>query len=411
MAPETVFEHLTRVLAQENLPAEPLALRMLARAARGSMRDALSLTDQAIAFGNGQLQEDTVRQMLGSVDRGHVLRLLDALDRSDGAEIVSLIDAMRRHGLSAASALEDMSLVLQHMAVIQAVPNSVEDESDPDSAQITRLAKGMAADETQLLYSLCLHGRGELGLAPDEYVALTMILLRLLAFKPGAMTHTPVEKKSPRTPLLLTPETQGAKTPAPLVPADPPVQPVFPPVLSRSVASQTSVQIGNASDSSPPWVELDEQKPDVAELSDDSETQLPPFQVLKVRESSEPTERTSHRREAAKGQDEVDLIPTPEGDFWNAVVRGMIDQELINALVRELALQSQLLARNSDRWHLKLERESLNQANSRERLKAALATLGHAVALDFEFGKVTDSPLLRHTVALREKQQAAQTLI
>ncbi len=377
MAPETVFEHLTQVLAQENLPAEPLALRMLARAARGSMRDALSLTDQAIAFGNGQLQEATVRLMLGSVDRGHVLSLIDALDRSDGAEIVSLIDALRRNGLSAASTLEDMSMVLQRMAVIQAVPSMIEDESDPDAAQITRLARGMAADETQLLYSLCLHGRGELGLAPDEYVALTMILLRLLAFKPGAMTHTPAEKKSPRTPPSLTPEPAGEK------PADGP----------------------------PPWVDLDEEEPYVAELPGDSETQTPPFQILKVRESTEPTERTSHRRETVNSQDVVDLTPTPEGDFWNAVVRNMVDKELINALVRELALQSQLIARNSDRWHLKLERESLNQAMARERLKAALATLGHAVELDFEFGKVTDSPLLRHTVALNEKQWAAQDLI
>ena len=411
MAPETVFEHLTRVLAQENLPAEPLALRMLARAARGSMRDALSLTDQVIAFGNGQLQEATVRQMLGSVDRGHVLRLIDALDRSDGAEIVSLIDALRRHGLSAASTLEDMSLVLQRMAVIQAVPDSVEDESDPDSAQITRLAKGMAADETQLLYSLCLHGRGELGLAPDEYVALTMILLRLLAFKPGAMTHTPAEKKSPRTPPLLKPEPLGDPPPFFSVPPVPSVLPVIAPVLPRPVASQTSVQIENASDGPPPWVELDEEEPDMAKLSDDSETQTPPFQVLKVRESSEPTERTSHRRETVNSQDGVDLTPTPEGDFWHAVVRDMVDQELVNALVRELALQSQLLARNSDRWHLKLERESLNQATARERLKAALATLGHAVELDFEFGKVTDSPLLRQTLALKEKQWAAQSLI
>jgi len=408
MAPETVFEHLTRVLVQENLPAEPLALRMLARAARGSMRDALSLTDQAIAFGNGQLQEATVRQMLGSVDRGHVLRLIDALDRSDGAEIVSLIDALRRHGLSAASTLEDMSLVLQRMAVIQAVPNSVEDESDPDSAQITRLAKGMAADETQLLYSLCLHGRGELGLAPDEYVALTMVLLRLLAFKPGAMTHTPAEKKSPQLPPLLTPEPLDEP---PLAPTVLPVLSVIAPVLPRPVASQASVQIENASDSPSPWLDFDEEEPYLAELPDDSETRIPPFQVLKVRESSEPTERTSHRRETAKPQDGVDLTPTPEGDFWNAVVRDMVDQELINALVRELALQSQLIARSSDRWHLKLERESLNQATARERLKAALATLGHVVELDFEFGKVTDSPLLRHTVALKEKLWAAQTLI
>ena len=402
MAPETVFEHLTRVLAQENLPAEPLALRMLARAARGSMRDALSLTDQAIAFGNGQLQEATVRQMLGSVDRGHVLSLIDALDRSDGAEIVSLIEALRRHGLSAASTLEDMSLVLQRMAVIQAVPSMVEDESDPDAAQITRLARGMAADETQLLYSLCLHGRGELGLAPDEYVALTMILLRLLAFKPGAMTHTPAEKKSPRTPPSLRSEPAGEK---------PPVFPGIAPVLPRAVASQPGVQIENPEDGPPPWVDLDEEDPSVAEQSNDADTQTPALQVLKVRESSAPTERTSHRRETVNSQDVLDLTPTPEGDFWNAVVRDLVDQDLVNALVRELALQSQLMARNSDRWHLKLERESLNQATARERLKAALATLGHTVELDVEFGKVTDSPFLRHTVALNEKQWAAQTLI
>jgi DNA polymerase-3 subunit gamma/tau len=168
---------------------------MLARAARGSMRDALSLTDQAIAFGSGQLHETTVRQMLGTVDRSHVLQLIDALDRADGATVVDLVETLRRNGLSVASTLEDMSLVLQRMAVIQAVPNMAQDDSDPDAHEITRLAQGMAADETQLLYSLCLHGRGELGLAPDEYVALTMVLLRLLAFKPGAMTSTPAEKK------------------------------------------------------------------------------------------------------------------------------------------------------------------------------------------------------------------------
>jgi DNA polymerase-3 subunit gamma/tau len=266
----------------------------------------------------------------------------------------------------------------------------------------------MAADETQLLYSLCLHGRGELGLAPDEYVALTMVLLRLLAFKPGAMTHTPAEKKSPQLPPLLTPEPLDEP---PLAPTVLPVLSVIAPVLPRPVASQASVQIENASDSPSPWLDFDEEEPYLAELPDDSETRIPPFQVLKVRESSEPTERTSHRRETAKPQDGVDLTPTPEGDFWNAVVRDMVDQELINALVRELALQSQLIARSSDRWHLKLERESLNQATARERLKAALATLGHVVELDFEFGKVTDSPLLRQTVALKEKQWAAQTLI
>jgi DNA polymerase-3 subunit gamma/tau len=182
MAPETVLEHLTSVLHTEQVPAEPQALRLLARAARGSMRDALSLTDQAIAFGNGELVEAGVRQMLGSVDRGHVFRLIEALAQGDGKTVVETSEALRVDGMSAASTLEEMTAVLQAMAVLQAVPSraeSADSATDPDAADTARLAALMPADETQLLYSLCLHGRGELGLAPDEYAALTMVLLRL----------------------------------------------------------------------------------------------------------------------------------------------------------------------------------------------------------------------------------------
>ena len=197
MAPETVFEHLTQVLAAEQLSSEPLTLRLLARAARGSMRDALSLTDQAIAFGNGQVQEVGVRQMLGSVDRSHVLHLIRALTDGDGATVVAQVDALRLQGVSAAATLEDMAMLLQRMAVMQMVPAMAQDGEDPDTQGLAELALAMPAEETQLLYSLCLHGRTELGLAPDEYAALTMVLLRLLAFKPRADL---TEKKSPLIP-------------------------------------------------------------------------------------------------------------------------------------------------------------------------------------------------------------------
>ena len=212
MAPETILEHLVQVLAAESVPAEPQALRLLARAARGSMRDALSLTDQAIAFGSGSLAETGVRQMLGSVDRSYVYQLLDALARGDGKSIIELCEVLRLNGFSAASTLEEMTSVLQRMAVLQAVPEAgaADDASDPDIAETARLAQGMPADETQLLYSLCLHGRGELGLAPDEYAALTMVLLRLLPFKrPGAGT-APVASA---TPVLHTAPAGGAAEP------------------------------------------------------------------------------------------------------------------------------------------------------------------------------------------------------
>ncbi len=353
MAPETVFEHLTKVLEQEKLSAEPMALKLLARAARGSMRDALSLADQAIAFGNGQLQEATVRLMLGSVDRSHVMGLIDALARGNGADVVSISETLRLNGLSAASALEDMSLVLQRMAVLQAVPQPASASTDADHQELLRLSEAMPADETQLLYSLCLHGRAELGLAPDEYAALTMVLLRLLAFKPkssSAQLNSVLAQKKTLTPTQTSLPAEKVAAPAPVI-----------------VSAPAPIQVKN----------------------------------LPVREASEPSSRIAPRA----------LVVTEEGDFWTHTVRALISADAISALVRELALQSQLIARDTDQWQLRIESESLNQGASRERLQSALHDAGHAVKLVVEIGKVSDSPAQRNAAVLAEKQKAAEVLI
>ncbi|NMS24123.1 DNA polymerase III subunit gamma/tau, partial [Vibrio parahaemolyticus] len=148
MAPETVCEHLMRVLQAEAIEADPAAVRLLARAARGSMRDALSLTDQAIAFGSGRLEEASVRQMLGAVDRSHVYRLLEALAARDGRSVVVTAEELRARGLSAAGALEEMATVLQEIAVAQVVPECVSPD-DPEASSVTRLAAALPAEETQ----------------------------------------------------------------------------------------------------------------------------------------------------------------------------------------------------------------------------------------------------------------------
>ena len=144
----------------------------------------------------------------GSVDGSLVFRLIDALAAADGRAVVELAGHLRSHGLSAASVLEDMASALQRMAVRQAVPDMPLDETDPDAAEIARLAQRLPADETQLLYRLCIHGRAELGLAPDEYTGLLMTLLRLLPFKaapaapqaaPEAAPETAAEKKTLKT--------------------------------------------------------------------------------------------------------------------------------------------------------------------------------------------------------------------
>ncbi|MEY3922671.1 MAG: polymerase subunit tau [Pseudomonadota bacterium] len=371
MAPETVFEHLTKVLAQENLPAEPMALKLLARAARGSMRDALSLADQAIAFGSGQLQEAAVRLMLGSVDRSHVMGLIAALARGDGAAVVEISEGLRLNGLSAASALEDMSMVLQRMAVLQAVPSAAAESDDPDHQEMLRLSEAMPADETQLLYSLCLHGRTELGLAPDEYAALTMVLLRLLAFKPKA--HQAQEAQQVQAPAA------QKKT--------------------LTTAPSSSAPTQSASSVSPATLAVEKS---VVELPL-SEARILPIQVknLPVRQASEPSERTAPKV----------LVATEEGHFWTQTVRQLVASEAVTALVRELALQSQLIARDTDQWHLRIDSESLNQGTARERLQAALNSAGYAVKLVVEIGKVTDSPAQRNAADLAEKQKAAEDLI
>ncbi|MDB5913155.1 MAG: dnaX [Ramlibacter sp.] len=395
MAPETVQEHLAQVLAAEAVPAEAQALRLLSRAARGSMRDALSLTDQAIAFGAGQLQEATVRQMLGSVDRSHVFRLVEALGQGDGKTVVEISDVLRLHGLSAAAALEEMSLVLQRMAVLQAVPDAA-DRTDEEAATIARLATLMPADETQLLYSICLHGRAELGLAPDEYAALTMVLLRLLAFKPSGSQ----EKKT-----LSEPRTAAVEgSPQAALPAE---SPAPEPAGASPLAHQPALQARAAAVSKPaappghvlPVVEPRQSPPrQPASTGNNGDVMGVP-----VRVQPEPL------RESPTGVPSV--TTTPEGDFWLATVQQLVEREAITALVRELALQAQLVGRDVGHWMLRVERESLNQPASRERLRNALHAAGHTVELSVEVGPISDSPARRNAQAAAARQQAAEQII
>ncbi len=438
MAPETVREHLTRVLEAEAVPVDPQALRQLSRAARGSMRDALSLTDQAIAFGAGQLSEAVVHQMLGSVDRGYVLRLIEALAQGNGKAVVETVEELRLHGLSPASMLEEMSALLQRMAVLQVVPDS-SDVADPDAADLARLAALMPRDETHLLYSLCLHGAGELGLAPDEYAALTMVLLRLLAFKPGAPLAPPQEKKT-----LIDTRLAGDAV------AVDTARPVAEPVVAQSTESTSTgavVPMRAAAPSVPVAAPPAEPLPQVLRPEPAAPPKAPPVaepapsprpagRVLSVVQSGPanrpapaaqndagggapdrvhavPVRVQADSRSETQAQATVlpTLVPTEEGDFWFATVQQLLAEQAVTALARELALQSQLVARDTDQWLLRVERESLQQPGSRDRVAAALLTIGHAVKLVVEIGRVTDSPARRNAALAAEKQLAAEKLI
>ena len=420
MAPETILEHLTQVLRAETIESEPQALRLLARAARGSMRDALSLTDQAIAFGSGQLQEASVRQMLGSVDRSYVFQLLDALARGDGKSVVETSEVLRLNGLSAASTLEEMATVLQRMAVLQAVPgmDAGDDDSDPEIAATARLAQTMPADETQLLYSLCLHGRAELGLAPDDYAALTMVLLRLLAFKPpGATTAAAAQGGAVEPPKKPQPESAPATAvaarpvAASVAPPAPVRQPVAAPPARQSLEENRPSALVQRAQPAPDFVASREPLP--------WEDALPmPASVLPAAPAPAPAPAPVAApvpAPAAAAPAAPVVMNSPLGDVWTGLVNRMVAAEMIGALVRELALQSELRAQTDGVWTLRVERESLNQAAAREKLQlalqAALPDNGQAPTLVVELGPVGDSPARRNAAAAQERQRLAEETI
>ncbi len=386
MAPQTVQEHLAVVLAQERIDAEPGALRLLARAARGSMRDALSLTDQAIAFGAGALAEDGVRRMLGAVDRGHAVRIVEAVAAADGAALVAAVDALRGLGLSAAGTLEELAALLQQMAVLQAVPDAA-DPDDPDAPQATALAALIEADETQLLYSIALHGRAELGLAPDEYSGLVMVLLRMLAFRPKgerAGTRAPAQSVAAVAPRV-APRAVGAARPSAATP---------PPAVAQAatVAAAPALRVPAPASEPPPWLDA-------------------PFEDELV---ERPTAREPAPPPMAAAP--VSFTPTALGARWAELVQQLNDAGSVSAFARELALQAQCIALDEQavpvQCRLRVEREALRASAPCEKLQAALAeTLQRAVRLEVEAGPADDSPARREAAERARRQAQAEQII
>jgi len=179
-----IVEHLEKVLAAEKVDYEVNALRVLAKAAQGSMRDALSLTDQAIAYAAGKVTEESVRGMLGTLDDAYLIRIIDGLIAKDGPSLLAIANEMGERSMSFSLALQDLSSVLQKIAAAQVVPESVLDDW-PEAGEIRRLATQLTKEEAQLFYQITITSRPDLSLAPDEQTGFAMTLLRMLAFRPG----------------------------------------------------------------------------------------------------------------------------------------------------------------------------------------------------------------------------------
>ena len=447
MAPETVMEHLALVLNHESVTFDKQALRLLARAARGSMRDALSLTDQAIAFGSGDLGEASVRLMLGSVDRSYVFTLLRALAAGDGKTVVETTEALRVNGLSAATTLEDMTTTLQRMAVLQAVPSLMgkalggggnnhpaetpeasqtdDADADPEALETARLAQSLPPDETQLLYSLCLHGRSELGLAPDDYAALTMVLLRLLAFK-APTSAAPLQASSAGSAAEPAKKPRAEPVAAPPPPTAPVSVPKVPVVTAEygdaaidSIATDSTPTDSTPTDSAPVVYQPD---PAVAVPVAAPVLTAPPGAVQAPLQAPapspvQPAPKTLVQLPVLQSTGESGAQTferTPLGDTWAQLVGELIRTEAVAALVRELALQSELVAQADGTWTLRVERPSLQQGDNSGKLHLALQSLladQGPLRLSLEAGATQDTPARRNAAAVVERQRAAEDII
>ena len=211
-----IREQLKKILDAENIASEPAALALLARAAQGSLRDSLSLLDQAIAHGGGRVEESAVRAMLGAVDQTYLHGILKALAAGDGAELIAAAGRMASRSLSFEGALQELGSLLHRIALLQSVPEAVAAD-DPDREALHELSGLFGADDLQLYYQIALQGRQDIGLAPDEYAGFTMTLLRMLAFAPGASITAARPGAMPST------RSVGAESAVAAAPAPPPV--------------------------------------------------------------------------------------------------------------------------------------------------------------------------------------------
>jgi DNA polymerase-3 subunit gamma/tau len=251
-----IGERLKFIASAEGIGYEPAAMALLARAADGSMRDGLSLMDQLIAFSGGSLNEADTRAMLGTIDRGHVIRILDALARQDGPGLLAHVQELDRDAPDYDRALTELAALLQRIAIVQLVPEAAGQDEEFDEEALTRLARAISPEDAQLYYQIALGGRRDMAMAPEPRIGFEMTLLRMLAFRPEAAVMSPAASPSvsPVRPATASPATPAAGRPPAPSPAAAAagrptaargMPPAAPPAPARAVEVPATIDAGN----------------------------------------------------------------------------------------------------------------------------------------------------------------------
>lgn len=436
MPPGHIVSHLENILGQEQISYDTPALRLLAQGAQGSMRDALSLTDQAIAYAAGKVTLDAVQGMLGALDQSYLIRLLDALAAQDGTGLLAVADDMAARSLSYAAALQDLGTLLNRIAIAQSVPAAIADDL-PERGDILRLATVFSAEDIQLFYQITAHGRNELGLAPDEYAGFTMTLLRMLAFSP---LWSSGEQPAAPAPARAMPAVVAA-------PVARSVAPVAPPTIAASVAAPASAPAARTKPPSPAMAALAAARsgkavpapvaispapapapaPAVSADSgpplwdDDSfEGQSAPASTAVAQKKTElkpePVQAPSHSASpATKPAIKPALVLQPSAALpqWDGNWPALAIRLPVRGVAQQLACQSELLGSSTEGgaivMHLRVPVDTLLSAGSVEKLAAALTEeLGKTIKVTSEIGSVSHTAHAQALADQATRQKAAE---
>ncbi len=373
MPGESIVGHLESVLGQEQIPFEVPALRLLGQAASGSMRDALSLTDQAIAYSAGNLTEESVRGMLGTIDQRHLIRLLDALQSGQAQAVLEIADELSTRGLSYRAALADLAVLLSRIAIIQRVAQAA-DESDPLMQDIIRLAQTLHPDAVQLFYTIAVHSRSELAIAPDEYAGFVMACLRMLSLFAGSgASNQPVTLVLP-TPTAATASVTAAATPVSAAVAAPQ------PTAQAPLAAMTpAAQPPKASTAQGVTTDAEQEPLDEyalgAELDADSSfgSSMPPH----MDDDIPPEEGYSAHAPATSALSQIIVLPEPWASFSSKLP--------LSGMASQLARQSECSSVSGRVLTLRVPTKALTEGAHADRLRTVLSEyFGFAVQLNFD---------------------------
>ena len=460
MTTQQVAEHLAHVLDRENVPYQPQALQLLGRAAAGSMRDALSLLDQAIAMGSGKVAEQDVRQMIGAVDKQYLFELLEGIINQNGEALLEKAQEMSARAIGFDSALAELAMLLQRLALIQTIPSALAND-DPERETLLRLSQALSGEQIQLYYQCAIHGKQDLPLAPDEYAGFVMTLLRMLAFAPLAASGCDTQSQIEHTDLHSDHQkAEAEKKPFQL----PKSEPIAAPAVEKEVVpikqdtverpSEETIQSAQQQADVPPWEEMPSQlsaEPPQTQTAQMQEAEALP--VAKVQTAPEPEEyphmdeeipppyfdevytyEDSHRadvmgvpqsvasaepEEEEGDEEELQFAPLPEfkTENWHSIIErfarklGAAQMLAQNAAWTSYAAEAGLII-------LSLTDEAKATAN-KERLDKICQTLSEAYHLGnlrlqtepWQDDKGWETPVMRRKRIQEEGRQQAQDLL